>query len=171
MAALKFYRAILLWCLLLAGFAAGAKPVGLKVFFFLDPECPISNAYMREIKSIYADYATKGIAFEAVFPVTTVTETDIQSFLKKYKTTLPGYKDANLQKVKRYKATVMPEAVLVNSAGIVVYKGAIDNWYYALGKSRAAATEHYLRNAIEETLSGSPVMKSRAEAYGCLINL
>jgi len=167
---LKFYRTILFVCML-TGLTAGAKPGGLKVIFFLDPECPISNAYMKEIKSIYADYSAKGIDFEAVFPVATVTETDIQSFLKKYKTTLPGNKDLNLQKVKRYKAEVMPEAILVNSAGIVVYKGAIDNWYYALGRSRAVATEHYLRNAIDETLSGNPVIKSRTEAYGCLINL
>jgi hypothetical protein len=171
MNALKIGRAILLSWMLLSVLGTNAKPGALKVIFFLDPECPISNAYMKEIKSIYAEYAAKGVDFEAIFPVSTVTDTEINAFMKKYNATLPSQKDANLQKVKRYQATVMPEVVLLNSAGMVVYKGAIDNWYYGLGKSRPKATEYYLRNAIDATLDGNQVLKSKTEAYGCLINL
>jgi hypothetical protein len=145
-------------------------PGNLKVIFFLDPECPVSNAYMREIKSIHSDYSKKGVTFEAVFPVPTVTREDIRQFLLKYQSTIPGYQDAGLQKVKRYQATTMPEAVLVNANGEILYRGAIDNWYYALGKNRAKATELYLRNAIEAVLNGEMVLKSRTEAIGCVIN-
>lgn len=148
----------------------GHLPTEVKVIFFLDPECPVSNAYMREIKSIYTQYAGKGVRFEAVFPVATVSRRHIKDFLTKYNVTIPGYQDPGLQKVKRYQATVMPEAVLINSSGVIVYKGAIDNWYYALGKNRAKATELYLRNAIEAALNGEVVLKSRTEAIGCLIN-
>jgi hypothetical protein len=147
-----------------------AGPGNLKVVFFLDPECPVSNAYMREIKSIHSDYSKKGVAFEAVFPVPTVTREDIRQFLLKYQSTIPGYQDVGLQKVKRYQATTMPEAVLVNANGEILYRGAIDNWYYALGKTRAKATELYLRNAIEAVLNGEMVLKSRTEAIGCVIN-
>ncbi|GGH53345.1 hypothetical protein GCM10007423_58710 [Dyadobacter endophyticus] len=142
----------------------------LKVIFFLDPECPVSNAYMREIKSIHSDYSKKGVAFEAVFPVPTVKREDIKRFLSKYQAAMPGYQDAGLQKVKRYQATVMPEAVLVNANGEILYRGAIDNWYYALGKNRAKATELYLRNAIEAVLNGEMVLVSRTDAIGCVIN-
>jgi hypothetical protein len=148
-----------------------AGPGNFKVIFFLDPECPVSNAYMREIKSIQAEYSKKGVAFEAVFPVQTVKRVDIRKFLLKYQTTIPGYQDPGMQKVKRYQATVMPEAVLANANGEILYRGAIDNWYYALGKNRAKATELYLRNAIEAALNGEMVVKSRTEAIGCLINL
>lgn len=147
-----------------------AGPGNLKVIFFLDPECPVSNAYMREIKSIHSHYSKKGVVFEAVFPVTTVKREDIKQFLSKYQTAIPGYQDPELQKVKRYQATVMPEAVLVNASGVILYRGAIDNWYYALGKNRAKATELYLRNAIEAVLNGEMVVKSRTEAIGCIIN-
>ena len=145
-------------------------PGNFKIIFFLDPECPVSNAYMREIKSIHADYAKRGIAFEAVFPVATVRREDIREFLLKYQPTIPGYQDPGLHKVKRYQATTMPEAVLINSNGEILYRGAIDNWYYALGKNRAKATELYLRNAIEAALNGEMIIKSRTEAIGCLIN-
>ncbi len=169
----RIIRGVLLGLLILSGntFATDSKREKIKVILFLDPECPISNAYMKEIKSIYADYLAKGVAVEAVFPMSTVTDQNIKVFLRKYSASFPGYTDANLQKAKRYQATVMPEAVLVNSAGIVVYKGAIDNWYYGLGKSRAKATEYYLRNAIDATLEGNQVLKSKTEAYGCLINM
>ncbi|SKC15008.1 redoxin domain-containing protein [Dyadobacter psychrophilus] len=143
----------------------------LKVILFLDPECPVSNAYMKEIKSIYADYSAKGVSFEAYFPMETVTEKDIQAFLKKYNATFPGFPDPELRKAKRYKATVMPEVVLLNEAGVTVYQGAIDNWFYALGKSRPKATELYLRNALEATLNGNPMMQSKTQAIGCLINM
>lgn len=147
-----------------------AGPGNLKVIFFLDPECPVSNAYMREIKSIHSDYSKKGVAFEAVFPAPTVKRQHIKQFLSKYQAAIPGYQDPGLQKVKRYQATVMPEAVLVDASGEILYRGAIDNWYYALGKNRAKATELYLRNAIEAVLNGEMVLKSRTEAIGCLIN-
>lgn len=173
-------RSAIIWMLCCMGFGltaasnadypALAGPGNLKVIFFLDPECPVSNAYMREIKSIQSDYAKKGVAFEAVFPVPTVTRDDIKQFLLKYQSTIPGYQDAGLQKVKRYQATTMPEAVLINASGEILYRGAIDNWYYALGKNRAKATELYLRNAIEAVLNGEIVVKSKTEAIGCLIN-
>lgn len=173
-------RSAIIWILCCIGFGlAGATsadrpdlagPGNLKVIFFLDPECPVSNAYMREIKSIQSDYSKKGVAFEAVFPVPTVTREEIRQFLLKYQSTIPGYRDAGLQKVKRYQATVMPEAVLINASGEILYRGAIDNWYYALGKNRAKATELYLRNAIEAVLNGEIVVKSRTEAVGCVIN-
>jgi protein-disulfide isomerase len=173
MNAFRIIRVVLLGLIILSGntFANRSKQEKIRVILFLDPECPISNAYMKEIKSIYADYSAKGVAFEAVFPMSTVTDQDIKAFLKKYNATFPGYTDANLQKAKRYQVTVMPEVVLLNAAGMVVYRGAIDDWYYGLGKSRAKATEFYLRNAIEATLEGNQVLKSKTEAYGCLINM
>lgn len=168
---MTFLRILLIGLAVAATAAQAQRPTsGLKVIFFLDPECPVSNAYMREIKSIYSDYTEKGIRFEAVFPAATVSRRHIKDFLTKYNAALPGYQDPGLQKVRRYQATVMPEAVLINASGVIVYKGAIDNWYYALGRNRAKATEFYLRNAIEATLNREVVLKSRTEAIGCLIN-
>ncbi|MCE7067357.1 redoxin domain-containing protein [Dyadobacter sp. CY326] len=142
-----------------------------KVILFLDPECPVTNAYMKEIKSIYTDYSAKGVSFEAYFPMETVGNEDIKDFLKKYNATFPGFADPEQRKATHYKATVMPEVVLLDASGLVVYQGAIDNWFYALGKSRPKATERYLRNALEATLNGNPLMQSKTQAIGCLINM
>ena len=44
-----------------------------------------------------------------------------------------------------------------------------DNVYAALGKRRPEATEHDLRKALDEVLSGKPVGEPRTHAIGCYI--
>ena len=51
----------------------------------------------------------------------------------------------------------------------MVYRGRIDNVYAALGKRRPEATEHDLRKALDEVLSGRPVAEPRTQAIGCYI--
>ena len=142
----------------------------IRVIIFADTECPVSQSYMLELRKLSAEYASRNVKFEMVFPVATATDNEIKTFLKKYNVPFPGYPDKDRGRTRRYHATVMPEAVVLNSQGLTVYQGAIDNWYVALGKNRPKATEFYLRNAIEATLNGNPVLVRRTTAIGCLIN-
>ena len=68
-------------------------------------------------------------------------------------------------------ASVTPEAVVVDRAGAVRYRGRIDNLYVDLGRRRHAATVHDLRDAIDAVLAGRPVATPRTEALGCYIPL
>ncbi|PWJ60099.1 hypothetical protein CLV98_101275 [Dyadobacter jejuensis] len=145
-------------------------PSKLRVLLFLDPECPITQSYMREIRNLIADYEPKGVTFEAIFPTYTVTDAEIKKFFVKYKVPLKGRTDPAHITTKRYGATTMPEVVLVSGIGQTLYQGAIDNWYYALGKNRPKATAAYLRNALEAGLQGAPILVRKTEAIGCLIN-
>ena len=140
------------------------------VIVFADTECPITQSYMPELKKMSEEYRSKNVHFESVFPVYTVTDPEIKNFLKKYDIAFPGYADKEHQVVRKYHAKVMPEVVLIDANGQVVYQGAIDNWYAGLGKNRPKPTEFYLRNAIEATLNGNPLMTRKTEAVGCLIN-
>lgn len=143
----------------------------LKVILFIDTECPISQSYMPELKKLAEQYQSGNVHFECVFPVYTVTDKEIKSFLKKYGVLFPGFPDKDHKTASRYHAKVMPEVVLLDTNGQTVYQGAIDNWYTGLGKNRPKPTEFYLHDAIEATLNGNPVMTRRTEAVGCLINL
>jgi thiol-disulfide isomerase/thioredoxin len=142
----------------------------LKAIIFMDTECPVTQSYMPELKKMQQEFSPIGVQFEAVFPVYTATEKEITAFLKKYQISFPGYTDKEHKRTSRYHATVMPEVVLLDKKGTIIYQGAIDNRYAGLGKSRPKATEFYLRNALEATLNGNPVMTRRTEAVGCLIN-
>jgi hypothetical protein len=141
----------------------------IRVIAFLDTECPISQRYMAELQKLSQTYMDKGVGFESYFPVRTATDKEIKHFLKKYQASFPGFTDKDHMMSQRFQASVMPEVVVIKN-GIVTYQGAIDNWYVALGKNRPKPTEFYLRNAIEATLNGNPVLTPRTKAVGCLIN-
>ena len=66
-------------------------------------------------------------------------------------------------------ATITPEVFLFDRFGYVHYDGAIDNWFFALGRNRLKPTEHYLRDAISQLLAAKPVAVKHKDAIGCLI--
>ena len=169
-------RILFTWICFLCAFTTNAQPSkpqekALKVILFIDTECPITQSYMPELKKLAEEYSAKNVRFESVFPVYTVTDKEIKSFLKKYCISFPGSPDKDHKIANKYHAKVMPEVVLLDANGMIVYQGAIDNWYAALGKNRPKPTEFYLHDAIEATLNGNPVMIRKTEAVGCLINL
>ena len=51
----------------------------------------------------------------------------------------------------------------------LIYRGRIDDRFPQLGRQRAAATQHDLRDAIEAGLKGKEVVPSRTKAVGCSI--
>ena len=58
---------------------------------------------------------------------------------------MPAVIDVDGAIARRAKATVTPQAVVVDRAGVVKYRGRIDNQYAALGKPRRVVTVHDLR--------------------------
>jgi len=71
---------------------------------------------------------------------------------------------------KLLRAEVTPEAFLFDSSGTCIYRGAIDNWLVEIGKKKIKADEHFLQNAIEQTLRGEQVAINFIKAQGCLLN-
>jgi len=67
------------------------------------------------------------------------------------------------------KATITPQAVVIDRAGNIRYRGRIDNLYAAFGKTRQQITRHDLRDALDAVLSGRKVPNPETEALGCFI--
>jgi hypothetical protein len=59
--------------------------------------------------------------------------------------------------------------MLFDRSGNEIYRGAIDNWFFALGKYRNETTEHYLENAIQAMLDSRLPEIRKTEAVGCFI--
>ncbi len=140
------------------------------VLIFLDPECPISQAYTLTLRKLHEQYATKGVAFKGIYDSAPLKKRDIRRFHQKYQLPFSGLKDKEYTIARRYGATITPEVVLINEMENVLYRGAIDNWYYALGKNRTEPTEYYLKDALEATLGHYPIVKKQTQAVGCLMN-
>ena len=56
-----------------------------------------------------------------------------------------------------------------DAKGNLVYLGRIDNRVEGFGLARTQATQHELRDAIDQALAGKPVVKAFVQPVGCSI--
>jgi hypothetical protein len=97
------------------------------------------------------------------------TKKEINKFISTYQMHVPIRIDVDNTLAKKLKATITPEVFIVDPQGVVVYQGAIDNWFYALGKNRPQATVHYLEDAIQDIQAGRKVGIPFTKAIGCYL--
>jgi thiol-disulfide isomerase/thioredoxin len=137
------------------------------VLIFVGVDCPISNSYAPEINRIIKDYKDKGLDFYIVYSDPNLSLDDAKKHAKDFGYTCPGLLDSKRELLKKVKATVTPEAVVVDSHGKVLYLGRIDDWYEDFGKQRYSATTHELRDALDEILAGKKVTTPVTKVVGC----
>jgi hypothetical protein len=152
------------------GHDASIRPTTrLRLFVFLSPECPICQNYTRTLNRLNQQYAAS-IEVDGIIPGKTWTATDINAFSTKYHVSYPLWMDRSLSLAHYLQATTTPEVILLTADNALIYKGAIDNWFKSLGKSRSAPTQNYLQDAIDQALRHAyPVIK-RTTPVGCMIN-
>lgn len=142
------------------------KPV---LFLILSTECPLCQNYTSVLNTLYGQYKNQ-VVFYGILPGNTYTSSDIKNFKSTYKILFPLLVD-NSEKLTRYlQATITPEAVLMTGGNNLLYRGAIDNWLVSLGKKRIQATEHYLHNALDNTIHRANIKIKRTKAIGCKLN-
>ena len=140
------------------------------VWVFLDPECPICQSYTRTLRTLHERYSSKTVIFRGIYDSPVIKKREIKRFHHTYHLPFAGEIDRNYTLASRWNATVTPEVVVTAPNGEVLYRGAIDNWYYALGKNRFEPTEHYLKDALEAIRGRYPILRKQTEAVGCLMN-
>jgi len=154
--------------LVCAGLACAAGKTNVQ--FFISSDCPISNSYAPEIQRLCNDYSSKGVGCSLVYEDVGLDTTAMRKHLNEYRYgAMPAVIDSNRKLATRVKATVTPEAVVIDSRGEIRYRGRIDNFYAALGKPRQQVTVHDLRDALDAVLAGKPVPNQETKALGCYI--
>ena len=157
------------------GTMAPFEPAGAaNVLFFVATDCPVSNAYAPEIQRICREYGRKGVACSLMYEDVEIPGTRLDEEVRKH---LREYQYADMAAAvdrlravaKQANASVTPQAVVIDRAGTIRYRGRIDNFYAALGKPRQQVTERDLRQALDAVLAGRPVPRSETEAIGCYI--
>ncbi|RYU96306.1 redoxin domain-containing protein [Emticicia agri] len=139
------------------------------VIVFFDTDCPICQKYTRLLKEINQQYSAQGIKVYVVYPHNHVDIAAIRGFKTEYQFDLPIYFDKKQKLLHQLKGSVTPEVFLLNNQGRTIYHGAIDNWFYGLGKSRTKATENYLLNAIDALIKGENIKITYHEPIGCAL--
>lgn len=143
----------------------GDKLASVLIFYWQD--CPISNGYAPELNRISA--SRTNFVFYIVQTDPELTPAIAKEHARQYNLQLPVLLDPKHQLVKTAKATVTPEVVVLGTNAQVLYRGRIDNLFAAIGKKRAATTEHDLLDALDDVAAGRPVRKPETKAVGCLI--
>jgi len=144
------------------------KSTPIQVVVFLGLECPISQKYMHRLNEM-SEYYGDRVEWTAYIPEKR-SGSEIKAFAEEYAARFKIQADANLTHTRQLGATVTPEAFLIKG-GKILYQGAIDNWFYELGRYRTETTEYYLKEALDALLDGKEVITRKTEPIGCFIQM
>lgn len=68
---------------------------------------------------------------------------------------------------KMYGITKIPEIVIINKSGYIVYRGAVDSIRSNLSEDVGRVRANYIANTLDAILSSYPVSVSHTRPYGC----
>jgi len=139
------------------------------VFVFLAPDCPLSQSYTLTLNQLRAKFGNAGVGFYGVVTGDKYDSKEIDGFITEFQIGLPMVLDPKAALAQFFGATITPEVFMVNTEGMPVYQGAIDNWAPELGQHRTVITEHYLLDALDSFIQTGKVSVHKTKAVGCFI--
>ena len=132
---------------------------GASVVFFVATDCPVSNSYAPVIQRVCREYGPRGVECSLVYEdVDTHLSTAhldqlVRAHLQEYGYTgFTAVVDRDRAAATHAKASITPQAFVIDRSGDIRYRGRIDNLYAALGKTRQQVTSHDLRDALRSRL-------------------
>lgn len=144
------------------------------VLFFTAPDCPIANRYAPAIQRLAREFGEHHIQSWLVYADDLADTDDIRKHRTDFGFKLPAVIDRSFEISDYAQAEVTPEAVVVvfdeeSRSPTVVYRGRIDDQYQGFGKYRPAATQHDLRDLLEQIAAGNVPRFTATKAIGCYI--
>lgn len=139
------------------------------VLLFTAPECPLCQNYAPAMAELAERMKKADIAVISVVSGTYYSRRESEIFLTEHGIEMDLLMDTAHVLSKKYGTTITPEAVLIDSLGNAMYRGAIDNWAISLGRKRLKPTEHYLSDAVADYLAGREIDPKTTDAVGCFI--
>lgn len=140
-----------------------------RVFVFLSTECPVSNGSLPTLNRLRAKFASTPVDIWGVVSDPSVTREQAARHFAEFEVSFPILFDSSGLLLAALRPTHVPEAFVVDRHGKLVYRGAIDNAWEALGRRRANAEREYLVDAIGAALRDQAPEITTTEPIGCLI--
>lgn len=137
------------------------------VLIFIDPECPVSVYYASKMNALAELADSLNISYYGLFSSPYLDMDKAASFIRDYRIEFGVLMDAKGQVAKALGPEVVPEVYIINAENRLIYKGAINNEFAALGKRREAGITEY----VEDILSQSEfykVIHPFTYAVGCI---
>jgi len=134
------------------------------VIMFIATRCPVSQDYDGRMKKLADTYSSKGIRFFGINSNKQEPPAEMADHAKEKGLTFPILKDNGNKIADSFDAHVTPEVYVVDSSGVLVYKGNIDN-----SRDESKANEKSLQKALDAILDGKAVSPNETRAFGCSI--
>ena len=134
------------------------------VIVWLSAQCPVVRGYKDRINEIAAAYQAKGINFVGINSNATEDLNYVKSNIAEFGYKFPVLIDKGNVLADKWGATVTPEVYYLDEKNVLQYHGAIDN-----DRAGTNVTDPFLKAAFDASLSGKPIAKTRANAFGCSI--
>jgi peroxiredoxin len=131
---------------------------------FISTQCPMVRAYNERIEKLAEDYRARGVNVVGINANAGESTEDIKRQINDHHFSFVVLKDKNSKIANMLGAERTPEVFFLDGANKLVYHGRIDNH-----RDVSLVQANDLRDAIEATLAGKPVVKTQAAAFGCSI--
>jgi peroxiredoxin len=132
--------------------------------------CPYVHQYLDRLKNIQNEFRSQKFTLvginandERQFPDDSFERMKI--FAVRQQLNFPYLRDVTQDVVRTFGAEQTPEAFLVDRAGVIRYRGLIDD----NARHPLAVTHHYFRDAIAHLLSSQPISPEITFAIGCSV--
>ena len=142
----------------------GLKGKNGTVVVWLSAQCPVVRGYKDRINEIASAYQAKGINFVGINSNSTEALAWVKSNITEFGYKFPVLIDKGNVLADKWGASVTPEVFYFDAKNKLLYHGAIDN-----DRGGKNVTDEYLKTAFESTLTGKPIAKAQANAFGCSI--
>jgi len=139
------------------------------VFVTASVDCPISNRYAPDVRKLCEEFKSRGVAFYVVHTNPDETPEAIDQHAREYGYTCSVLIDHGQRLVRRLGLTITPEAVVLDAAGRMVYRGRIDDRNVDFGKARPVASRRDLAETLDALLAGKKMTRRTTKAIGCSI--
>ncbi len=136
------------------------------VLVFTTCDCPIARRYTPRLVELEREYRDRGIRFLLVNPSPGDSMTDVATDMVENEISFPVFKDFGAVAARALGITRTPEAVVLDGAMRLCYRGRIDAMY-RLGGVRSDRGREDLREAIDDVLAGRAVRVATTTVDGC----
>lgn len=143
----------------------------LNVLYFFAPECPLSENYCLSANLLQEKTAGRAVRHLVVVPGDYYSAGAVDSFRRQFDLRVQVVRDTSWALTRALAARVTPEVFIFTNDQKLLYRGAIDNWVFALGKKRQRITEFYADTVVMAALNGKPLEAGSTRAIGCTIEI
>ncbi|HYY57343.1 MAG TPA: thioredoxin family protein [Pyrinomonadaceae bacterium] len=134
------------------------------VLIFISTQCPVVRDYIERLSKLAVDYRERGVNVVGINANATETIDEVKAHASANNLSFPVLKDKGNKVADQLGAERTPEVFFLDAANKLVYHGRIDNH-----RNITLVNANDLRDAIDATLAGKPVVKAEASAFGCTI--